>query len=80
VHFSKEKGDKHFGILCDISKGFTTNPIPNCYLKSLSQEHGIVHCSKAFFEKTKVGDLVGIIPIHSCLTANLMKENNLIIE
>ena len=80
VHFSKEKGDKHFGALCDISKGFATNPIPNCYLKSLSQEHGIVHCSEAFFKKTKVGDLVGIIPIHSCLTANLMKENMLIID
>ncbi len=80
VHFSKERGNKHFGGICDISEGFGTQVIPNCYIKSLSQEHGIVHCSESFFEDVSIGDLIGIIPIHSCLTANLMKENTLIIS
>ncbi len=26
------------------------------------------------FQKIKIGDLIGIVPVHSCLTANLMKE------
>ena len=78
VHFSKEKGDHHFGAITDISKGFSSLPIEGVSIKSLSQEHGIIKCNDAFFQKTKLGDLVGVIPIHSCLTANLMQQNTLI--
>jgi len=80
VHFSKEKGLNHFGAICDISDEFSTQIIEGCTLKSLSQEHGIVQCSEGFFNKTAIGDLIGIIPIHSCLTANLMKENTRIVR
>ncbi len=77
IHFSKEKLE-HYGPLCDISTGFGTDIIDGVYLKSLSQEHGIVHCTDDFFSKTKVGDLIGVIPIHSCMSANLMKDNTVI--
>ncbi|MCK5856957.1 MAG: alanine racemase [Bacteroidales bacterium] len=80
VHFSKEKGDQHYGAVCDISKGFSTQLIEGCSLKSLSQEHGIVSCSTAFLEKINIGDFIGIIPIHSCLTANLMNDQTQIID
>ncbi|MFW9922517.1 MAG: alanine racemase [Candidatus Thorarchaeota archaeon] len=46
----------------------------NVYVKSLSQEHGIIKADKKFIEKLTIGDLVYIIPVHSCLTADLMKE------
>lgn len=36
---------------------------------SLSQEHGIVHAQHIDWENIKVGDLLEIIPNHSCLTA-----------
>jgi D-serine deaminase-like pyridoxal phosphate-dependent protein len=40
----------------------------------LSQEHGIVSIPDTdVFDKLKVGDMVAVIPVHSCLTANLMK-------
>ena len=78
VHFSKEKGDHHFGSITDISEGFSTLPIEGVSIKSLSQEHGVLKCTDAFFKKTQVGDLIGVIPIHSCLTANLMQHNMLI--
>lgn len=74
VHFSKEKS-AHYGAVCSISKEFQTQIIEGVYLKSLSQEHGIIHCTDAFFEETEIGDLITIIPIHSCLTANLMGNN-----
>ena len=74
VHFSKEKGDQHFGAITIISQGFSTKTIDGCYIKSLSQEHGIVKCEHDFFDKIQIGDLIGVIPIHSCLTANLMKS------
>lgn len=74
VHFSKEKL-AHYGAICSISKEFNTNIIDGVYLKSISQEHGIVQCTDDFIEQINIGDLIGVIPIHSCLTANLMKEN-----
>ncbi|SMO36859.1 alanine racemase [Gracilimonas mengyeensis] len=44
------------------------------YMKSLSQEHGIVQCSKEVFEQIKVGESLQVFPIHSCLTADLMGQ------
>ena len=43
-------------------------------VKSLSQEHGIVSVSDEITNTIKPGDVLGIIPVHSCLTANLMKQ------
>lgn len=42
------------------------------YLWDMSQEHGILKITYKDFHLFKVGDLVEIIPVHSCLTANLM--------
>lgn len=44
------------------------------YLFALSQEHGILRITPRDFEHFKPGRLIEIIPVHSCLTANLMKE------
>ncbi|MBI9033235.1 MAG: alanine racemase [Bacteroidales bacterium] len=43
------------------------------YVKSLSQVHGLIHTTDELFESINVGDLIGILPVHSCLTANIMK-------
>ncbi|MAK07627.1 MAG: hypothetical protein CMG94_06330 [Marinoscillum sp.] len=40
------------------------------YIKSLSQEHGIISVDSV--EKYSIGDLLVIIPIHSCLTVDKM--------
>lgn len=42
------------------------------YLCGMSQEHGILKVTHRDIHLFKVGDLVEIIPLHSCLTANLM--------
>lgn len=44
------------------------------YLHALSQEHGILKINPRELHFFKPGELVEIIPVHSCLTANLMKE------
>lgn len=44
------------------------------YLHALSQEHGILKITPRDLHFFKPGTLVEIIPVHSCLTANLMKE------
>ena len=39
---------------------------------SLSQEHGVIAAEEQLFKSVDVGDLVAVLPVHSCLTANLM--------
>ena len=89
VHFSKEvlqdmDGTTHFGKLANITKEGWEGQIPGCYLKSISQEHGLIHTSNEMLQKTKVGDLLYIYPAHSCLTADLMKSylktNDVVLE
>ncbi len=79
VHLSKEfivdkEGNTLFGSVVEFENSQWSRPIEDTYLKSVSQEHGIIKAGKDFFNKIKVGDILGIIPVHSCLTSNLMKE------
>lgn len=43
------------------------------YLSGISQEHGVLKVSSAEFDQIKIGDCIGILPVHSCMTADLMK-------
>ncbi len=71
VHLSKDsikyKGNTIYGWAHyeheDIKDGFP--------IVSLSQEHGIISVSEEFIERVKIGDILDIIPIHSCMTADL---------
>lgn len=78
VHFSKdfieENGEKIFGKICTSQNGGWSPVIPDCFVTSLSQEHGIVKVNDELFRKTKIGDLVMVLPVHSCLTVDLMRE------
>lgn len=46
--------------------------IEDAYVSALSQEHGIIKAPLKYFEETSIGDLVYVIPVHSCLTVNLL--------
>ena len=39
-----------------------------------SQEHGIVKVDEAFFNRIQIGDVLMVLPVHSCLTVNLMRK------
>ena len=74
VHLSKDfVGDdkqKSFGQAVHLHEaGWETTVIGN--VSRLSQEHGIVQLPKNVLEEIKIGDLIGIIPVHSCLAADL---------
>ncbi len=78
VHFSKdlllqEDGAASFGQIVTLTENGWSEPLEGIDLISLSQEHGIVHATPELFEKYKVGDIMGVLPIHSCLTTDLMK-------
>lgn len=76
VHFSKDCIDDGSGMIFGKVVRLGVNgwgmPLEDCFVKSLSQEHGIVHLSVEEFEQTKIGDVLGILPVHSCLTAEAM--------
>ncbi len=72
VHFSKDRlrenesdifGYVYYGKVWDVS-----NKIG--YIKSLSQEHGIVKLEKKI--DLKIGDQLNVIPVHSCLAIDKM--------
>lgn len=81
VHLSKDyyfdnEGNKSFGAVCKLNPDNTWgNPIDGLYLESISQEHGVVKAKNCeVINELKEGDLVAILPAHSCLTADKMGE------
>jgi len=77
IHFSKdslidEDGKRIFGriIIQKNEEKILLNS--NNYLAKISQEHGTIKVETDYFKDIQVGDLVEVIPIHSCLTANVM--------
>jgi D-serine deaminase-like pyridoxal phosphate-dependent protein len=84
VHFSKdyisdERDQKVYGYVCELQEN-NWGPInTENYLVSLSQEHGIIKTSPDFFQRIQIGDLVAVLPAHSCLAMNLMKDDLMII-
>ncbi len=83
VHLSKEaiKADNGFtmyGYVTKLSESGWGAPIPGAYISSLSQEHGIVKIPGKYLEKFKPGDIIGVLPVHSCLTADLLEQQLLL--
>lgn len=82
VHLSKDSvidnnGVKIYGLPVRLTENAWTKPIENSCVSSLSQEHGTIKCSSELLQKVKVGDFIGILPVHSCLSADLMQEYSL---
>jgi len=78
VHFSKERIEDQvcgtiFGQVVEESREGWGEPIEGMYLTKLTQEHGIVHVPDHLIDKNKIGDVVLILPVHSCLTSHEMK-------
>jgi len=78
VHFSKEhilhkNKTLSYGRVVKLTKEGWKWTGNDEFLASVSQEHGIVKLLAENIAGIKSGDLLGIIPVHSCLTANLMK-------
>jgi D-serine deaminase-like pyridoxal phosphate-dependent protein len=79
VHLAKdvligENGLKNFGEVVYLNEKGWTIPENKSFLKSISQEHGIIKASDELLAKVKVGDILGILPVHSCMTADCMGE------
>ncbi len=79
IHLSEEfivnnQGKKVFGSVCSIAGKPIDPSIEEDIVSSLTQEHGILQLNHDFFQDLQVGDLIEIYPVHSCITANLMRS------
>lgn len=78
VHLSKdsimENGKRIFGKIALPQSNGWSSIIPDSYVSSISQEHGIVRANDDLLRKVKIGDLLMVLPVHSCLMVDLMRE------
>lgn len=82
VHLSKEvllldDGTPSYGAVVWLRDDGWSEPVPGAWLRSLSQEHGVVRATATAWHASlgavQVGELLGVLPVHSCLTADLLK-------
>ena len=80
VHLSKDfvffpESNRCFGFVCPYDGVGWGAPVGGVYVTSLSQEHGIISFGASGQPFSfHVGDLVAILPVHSCLTLDTMGE------
>jgi D-serine deaminase-like pyridoxal phosphate-dependent protein len=85
VHLSKEvahcpAGKPHYGmVVMPEPTGRWKIPEEPVYLRRISQEHGVIATDEALSWRLAPGDLVGILPVHSCLTADLLRHDSTLI-
>jgi D-serine deaminase-like pyridoxal phosphate-dependent protein len=78
IHLSKERlTDPHFGpiygqVVRRSGDGWG-DLVPGMIVKSLSQEHGVVVVPEREIAGVTIGQCLLVIPVHSCLTVNLMR-------
>ena len=77
VHLSKDQiilnGKSNYGKVVRLNKNSWSESLEGCFVKSISQEHGILSVTKDVFDSISLGDVLGILPIHSCMTADTMQ-------
>lgn len=78
VHFSKdfieEAGHRVFGhVVLPTSSGWA-DTLANAYVSKLSQEHGVISAPAEWINTQRIGDLVYVLPVHSCMTMDLMRS------
>jgi D-serine deaminase-like pyridoxal phosphate-dependent protein len=80
VHLSKEQGAcpegrPHYGqVVYYKSDGHISWPRNPAYVRRISQEHGIAEFPEGIPSHVKPGILLGVIPVHACLAADLIKK------
>ncbi|MFH2010592.1 MAG: alanine racemase [bacterium] len=78
IHLSKDSvldhGTRLFGYLAQRTDNGWGAPDPRLPVSSLSQEHGVVSLEGADADDIQVGDVVLVLPVHSCLTVDLYDE------
>lgn len=51
--------------------------VPGAYLRGLTQEHGIVRLPADELARLRLGDLLFVCPVHSCLAAHALRDSTI---
>jgi len=78
IHFSKEtmpyQGEPIYGLVAgEFNQPFGMLK-PDCKVISTTQEHGVIAMDPLSFSQYRVGDVIQVFPVHSCLAAHLLGE------
>jgi len=79
VHLSKEylltkNSEKNYGFVCLWENEKWSSPMESTFIKSVSQEHAIIKTDEKTFQALEIGNLLCIIPVHSCLSIQNMRQ------
>ena len=78
IHLSKDfyekDGIRIYGLPALPGSNGWEEPLKGGYVSRLSQEHGVVHLEDEDLNKISIGDLLFIIPAHSCLTVQALPQ------
>lgn len=78
IHLSKDtiqhEGQTAFGLVALPEGEGWGAPLEGAFVRAVSQEHGVVRLAPQDFERIQIGDLICILPAHSCLTLQSMGE------
>ncbi len=79
VHFAKDRlEDEELGVIygrvVEPQNAGWGKVIPGMYIRSLSQEHGVVVAPEGEISKYNIGDLLIVLLVHSCMSADLMRR------
>lgn len=76
VHLSRDflgdRSNAQFGQVVQLTEAGWGMPIPGVRLHNLSQEHGWIAGPQDWVASLKHGDLLGILPVHSCMAVDCM--------
>ncbi len=82
IHLSKDRltwqSQVIYGLPVLLTEDGWKMPDSGSSVVSVSQEHGVIQASEQLMQQLDVGDLVGILPVHSCMTADLMAGYQLV--
>jgi len=78
VHLSKEIIENcspiNYGFMVLTPESDRWNIRETNYIRSQSQEHGIIKLDKETFGQISIGDMIYIIPVHSCLVVSALAK------
>jgi D-serine deaminase-like pyridoxal phosphate-dependent protein len=77
VHLSKDYaergGIRQYGAIVEPTNSGWSAPVEGAFVASVSQEHGIVMAPPTLLERTRVGDLMFVLPAHACLAVDALR-------
>lgn len=78
VHLSKDRaivnGQVTYGLVAFASSRGWGKPVPGAYVTRLTQEHGVVSIPESCLYQIQLGDLLYVLPAHSCLAVSALSE------